>query len=434
MNRLIHLLFLLIPTFSSIAQSSFSSANYAASGDTFYITKAQAGNSNYDTTGANLVLNYEALTGMSQRRLVYRLPTQTGYSALQWPYLYNSSNTNLSSTDDQTVAVFGLQQTNPNDYFLKNNTYLIQKASAYTIQLNGISFNVKNTFLQPDTIYKFPFIYNSVKTSQATSTIAISPDLYFRNVRLERKDTVNGWGTVITPYGTFSNCLKYVSTIRQIDSMSVNGSPLVTNDTTYYKEISWFDPSKKIPVMSVKQNKIGNTYITQSAEYLDNRQYYQPVALFAYLPIYPNMGDTIGFQNLSTNGYNYKWYFNDPSSSTGDSSSAINPTHIYAIPNTYQVKLIAYNGHLTDTFSLPIVVNPVNFTYTFTGNGNWTDPANWSNNLIPPAVLPGTNNIIINPIDGGICIFNGLQKISTGASFTVSANKKLVAQGSLVIQ
>jgi PKD repeat protein len=434
MNRLVYLFFLLATAFSSNAQSSFSSANYAASGDTFYITKAQAVNSNYDTTGANLLLNYTALTGVSQRRLVYRLPTQTGYSALQWPYLYNSSNTNLSSTDDQTVAVFGLQQTNPNDYYLRNGSYLVQKASAYTIQLNGISFNVKNTFTLPDTVYKFPFTYNTVKASQAAYTVAVPPDLYYRNVRLERKDTVNGWGTVITPYGTFSNCLKYVSTVRQIDSVSVYGSPFVTNDTSYYKNISWFDPSKGNPILSVKENKIGNTYITQSVEYLDNRQYYQPVALFAYLPVYPNMGDTVSFQNLSTNGYNYKWYFNDPSSGTSDSSLAINPTHLYAIPNTYQVKLIAYNGNLTDTFSLPIVINPVNFTYTFTGNGNWTDPSNWSNNLIPPATLSATNSIVINPVAGGECVFTGFQKILSGSSFTVNANKKLVVQGSLVIQ
>lgn len=77
-------------------------------------------------------------------------------------------------------------------------------------------------------------------------------------------------------------------------------------------------------------------------------------------------------------------------------------------------------------------------TYTFTGDGNWDNPANWSNNTIPPATLTAPNRIIINPAPGGSCILNniigGQQVIATGAQIIISPNAKLVLPGNLVIQ
>lgn len=77
-------------------------------------------------------------------------------------------------------------------------------------------------------------------------------------------------------------------------------------------------------------------------------------------------------------------------------------------------------------------------TYTFNGDGNWDNPANWSNNTIPPATLAAPNRIIINPTPGGSCILNnivgGQQIIATGAQIIISPNAKLVLPGNLVIQ
>ncbi len=73
-------------------------------------------------------------------------------------------------------------------------------------------------------------------------------------------------------------------------------------------------------------------------------------------------------------------------------------------------------------------------TYLFIGNGNWNVAANWSNNLIPPAILPSTNNIIIDPMAGGTCVLNVTQRISSGANLTVKSGKFFVIPGLLIIQ
>ena len=74
------------------------------------------------------------------------------------------------------------------------------------------------------------------------------------------------------------------------------------------------------------------------------------------------------------------------------------------------------------------------FTYTFTGNGNWTDAANWADNLKPPATLPVFSSIIIDHAVDGKCLLNVPQNIATGASFIVNAGKNLQLNGGLLIQ
>ena len=68
-------------------------------------------------------------------------------------------------------------------------------------------------------------------------------------------------------------------------------------------------------------------------------------------------------------------------------------------------------------------------TYTFTGSGNWSNPANWSGGLVPPATLPSGKNIVIT----GTCILDVTQHVAAGASITVATGAILVITGSLNI-
>lgn len=72
-------------------------------------------------------------------------------------------------------------------------------------------------------------------------------------------------------------------------------------------------------------------------------------------------------------------------------------------------------------------------TYTFTGNGNWSEPSNWSNNTIPPAVLNDAATIIIDPPSGGECVLNIEQRVGTNVTLKVNDGKKFRILGNLVI-
>lgn len=76
---------------------------------------------------------------------------------------------------------------------------------------------------------------------------------------------------------------------------------------------------------------------------------------------------------------------------------------------------------------------PVNL-YTFTGNGNWTDSTNWSNNTVPPNILPAGDEIIIDPAIDGQCILDNLQTISNGAVLKIEPGKTFIVNGNIIIQ
>ncbi len=72
--------------------------------------------------------------------------------------------------------------------------------------------------------------------------------------------------------------------------------------------------------------------------------------------------------------------------------------------------------------------------YTFTGNGNWDNIDNWSNQSMPPSLLPIGSQIIIDPPNNGECVLNKPLTISPGGILTVLPGKKFVIQGNLLIQ
>ena len=81
-----------------------------------------------------------------------------------------------------------------------------------------------------------------------------------------------------------------------------------------------------------------------------------------------------------------------------------------------------------------VLCNNAVTNYTFTGNGYWNIAANWSNNTIPPLILSGSGQIIIDPVLNGECILNVPQMISKNSSISVATGKKLRIIGSLIIQ
>ena len=72
-------------------------------------------------------------------------------------------------------------------------------------------------------------------------------------------------------------------------------------------------------------------------------------------------------------------------------------------------------------------------TYTFNGNGNWSNPNNWVNKIKPPLNVTGTYKIFIDPVAGGQCILDVSQQITTGATFTIRSGKTFVIPGNLQI-
>ncbi len=87
-------------------------------------------------------------------------------------------------------------------------------------------------------------------------------------------------------------------------------------------------------------------------------------------------------------------------------------------------------------FFVKTTTGPIPDVYTFNGNGEWSNAANWLGSKIPPAVLTAPNEIIIDPISGGECLLkiNTAQTINNGAKISVASTKKFRMEGNLIIQ
>jgi hypothetical protein len=73
-------------------------------------------------------------------------------------------------------------------------------------------------------------------------------------------------------------------------------------------------------------------------------------------------------------------------------------------------------------------------TYQFTGNGNWSDPANWQGGQLPPATVPSGITITVSPAGSNECVLDIPVTLSPGATLIVGDNKRFRINGNLQIQ
>ncbi|MDQ6845387.1 MAG: alkaline phosphatase family protein [Bacteroidota bacterium] len=109
-------------------------------------------------------------------------------------------------------------------------------------------------------------------------------------------------------------------------------------------------------------------------------------------------------------------------------------THYNVLRTLEELYQLTYAGaSATSSAITGIWLSLQSANYTFTGNGNWNVPANWLNNLMPPATTSPGSKIMINNAAGGQCILNISYTISPGTTLTVMPGKKMVVNGKLNI-
>jgi PKD repeat protein len=337
------------------AQATYNSTQFAAVGDIFYLTSANNLALDYDSTGTNYNWDFASLQGTSQSQVQFRNPTATGFL---WLFIYNTNNTNLAATnnDPQTFNFPGqvVQITNSNDFYKKSSTELKQTGSASKVNYNGTQIPITNQYTDSDIIYRFPIQYGNSDTDNSAYTINI-PSLLYQENALERTNEVDGWGSLNTPYGNYSNVLRMKTTLVANDSIALLGTGLPRTLRTT-RELKWFDTTQKTPVLKVTQSNATGSWVTTRVEYLDAQRDFQTTALFTYAPQNPAAGDTVYFQNYSTNATTFTWNFDDPLSGAENTSTAEFPTHIFAADGVYNVQLTASNATFTATYNIVIVV------------------------------------------------------------------------------
>jgi glucose/arabinose dehydrogenase len=137
---------------------------------------------------------------------------------------------------------------------------------------------------------------------------------------------------------------------------------------------------------------------------------------------------------LGTDFYTGKFYkikFDSLANSYNISTQIIAPANISDFGETENGELFATNLSNGNVYR---VQSNGPIQYTFIGNGNWTNPANWSNNNVPPSNSLTGSIIAIRPIVGGECIVNVPVTIAVGTKILIENNKILRMSSNLSVQ
>lgn len=71
--------------------------------------------------------------------------------------------------------------------------------------------------------------------------------------------------------------------------------------------------------------------------------------------------------------------------------------------------------------------------YTFTGNGDWNLPTNWSGSLVPSNPITSGMEVVIDS-PAGTCTYNGDITVQMGGKLTIKTGKRLVVTGKIIVQ
>lgn len=202
------------------------------------------------------------------------------------------------------------------------------------------SYTDNSTYDKPE-VYRFPTTYQSNFSGNAYLQKSVPGSSVGQplvsQVRLTittaYTDTIDGWGIVKTPVGTYK-CLrkKRKETTRTQIEAFVIGWYNVSDDTKTTTRYSYLTKEAKGSVVTFNYDTANVLQSVTWATVLPNI----PVADFTYVT---GAAGLVNFTDASDNATQWSWDFGD-----GGTSTQQNPSHTYAANGTYNVCLTATNA------------------------------------------------------------------------------------------
>ncbi len=226
------------------------------------------GTIDYTLTGANYTWDFSSLIPISQK--VDSFVTVLSTPIYYYPSFILSANQALKQPDIN----LGIAQMS-NVYNFYDNSSSSYNLIGYAAQINAIPVPLK--YNNADRIYTFPLNYGNIDSSSSVASISIPSIGYFSESK-NRKNTVDGWGTLTTPYGTFP-VLRVKSIIYQKDSLSLDSialpMPAIVRNITEYK---WIGKNNGIPLLEIIETSFGVLpAFTTTINYIDSVRNLNPI-------------------------------------------------------------------------------------------------------------------------------------------------------------
>ena len=274
-----HLLFFTLGIISLALKSqiTITPANMPISGDTCRYSNASLSSvGDYTTTGANHLWDFSTLDSTAQGMRNFEPSSATPYFFYFFPPKYGEQT--LDSVPIPAIPIGGLTLSIKDIYsFYKKNGSISFNAEGLGLTLSGIPIGTTAQGNNDDELYMFPLNYldrDSTTFNFSTPTFSAIPFTYKKHgYRITEAD---GWGEIITPYGTDS-CLRIVTTQYSIDTIYIPSLPAGFNKfgfPNYVRSYQWLTLHEKIPYLEVSGNVIGSNFNPNLVRYRDKLRTY----------------------------------------------------------------------------------------------------------------------------------------------------------------
>ena len=269
-----HLLFFTLGIISLTLKSqiTITTANMPISGDTCRYSSASLSSvGDYTTSGANHLWDFSTLDSTGQGMRNFQPSSATPYFFYFFPPKYGEQT--LDSVPIPAIPIGGLTLSIKDIYsFYKKNGTTSFNAEGLGLTLSGIPIGTTAQGNNDDELYLFPLNYldrDSTTFNFSTPTFSAIPFTYKKHGH--RITEVDGWGTIITPYGTDS-CLRVVTTQYSIDTIFIPALPAGFNKfgfPNYVRSYQWLSLNEKIPYLEVSGSLIAGNFTANQALYRD---------------------------------------------------------------------------------------------------------------------------------------------------------------------
>lgn len=244
-------------------------------------------------TGENFTWDFSGLIPIYQTADTFVSPSQTPFT-YQFFFL---GRTNLAYRYMDDLPIPDFELTNVYYFYKNSQERYVNAGFAASLNVLPLPFVLSS----PDVLYRFPLQYGD-QDSSVSGVIYNLPDIAYLNLDRKRINKVDGWGTLITPFGTFE-VLRMTSEVTEHDSIYIDSLEMGVPVNRHYTEYKWLAKGQKIPVLKITSDISGLIVTYTDSLRVDIDAVAEKYIKSESLNVYPNPAKKnvfVEFEALST--------------------------------------------------------------------------------------------------------------------------------------
>lgn len=333
-------IFILMMSAASVyAQITINKDHMPSSGDEIEYSTASPIGVDVKKTGPDVSWDYTKITNTGDAIEEYK-------SSLRTPYIFSFGFTAFGKKLQDTIGFSSFQFKNIYNFYRNTNASFTDVGIGF--QFAALPLPQTGKHSDPDEIYVFPLEYGDKDSTTFDVEVPISAGIkigsFFRSGN--RVTTVDGWGTISTPYAKNVSCIRVKSIITELDSIQVSSASINFGQTITRIEYKWLSTTEKIPLLTITGNEILGNFTPTVVQYRNEWSTVTPFVVdFESDKVSPKQGVVVSLSNKTdAENLSYEWSVSPNAGFiyvNGTSETEENPKIVFQDTGWYSITLAA---------------------------------------------------------------------------------------------